>query len=99
MIIELASTKLSDHIKEDRSETEKGVRSMKELYIGRLRDRFGYDLRVVTDSEEKARRLLMKEYRRAYKDLWGVFPSKEETDTAKDELDISPIELDKVEWE
>lgn len=71
---------------------------MTQLYIGHL-DRFGYTLRIVSDSEEKARRLLMKEYRRAYKDMWGVLPSKEEREEAEDEAYIEQVELDKVMWE
>lgn len=71
---------------------------MNKLYIMEL-DRLGYTLRVVSASPASCRSALIKEYKRAYKDMWGVEPSKEDMRAVRDDLDYEDeITLDKVEW-
>lgn len=67
------------------------------IFIGTL-DRFGYELRVVTNSEEEARKLLMKEYKNAYEEINHCKPSKETFRIAKDEIFVDEVTLGKVEW-
>lgn len=61
--------------------------------------RFGYDLMVVEESEEKARAALMKEYRKAYK-AWndGIRPTKEEVENANECIEINEMAIGEVEW-
>lgn len=71
---------------------------MNKLYIMEL-DRLGYTLRVVSASPATCRSALIKEYKRAHKDMWGVEPSKEDMRAVRDDLDYEDeITLDKVEW-
>lgn len=67
------------------------------IFIGTL-DRFGYELRVVTNSEEEARKLLMKEYKKTFETINHYRPTKEYINTAEDELFIEEVTLGKVEW-
>ena len=67
------------------------------IFIGTL-DRFGYELRVVTNSEAEARKLLMREYKRAYEEINHCRLTKEAINTAEDELFIEEVTFGKVEW-
>lgn len=67
------------------------------IFVGTL-ERFGYELRVVTNSEAEARKLLMKEYKKAYEEINHCKLTKEAISTAEDELFIEEVTLGKVEW-
>ena len=78
------------------------------VFIGTL-DRFGYELTVVSSSEEKCRDLLLEEYKRAYEMRNpGEDPEEEIAEDrysnltyyelAKEDMAITEMELDKVEW-
>lgn len=61
--------------------------------------RFGYCLEVVSDDPDTARANLIKEYKRAYKNINGTGPTKDELNNVKEDLeDIEEVELNKVEW-
>lgn len=67
------------------------------IFVGEL-DRFGYVLRYFGNSEEEVRKALMKCYIKAFKDINGVSPDKEEKKCADDEMFIEEVKLGKVEW-
>lgn len=67
--------------------------------------RFGYDLTVIETTEAKAIAAIMKEYKRAYKDINGTDPTKDRYDEfytyygyAKECIEVEDLELGKVEW-
>jgi hypothetical protein len=67
------------------------------IYIGTL-DRFGYELRVASHSEEETRKALLKDYRRAYKNRNGFYPDKETISTVNDDMNIDEFKLNEVHW-
>lgn len=60
--------------------------------------RFGYTLLAVSDSEENARKAMMKEYRKGYKDFNGCCPSREEVRLAEDEMYVKFMAFNEVDW-
>ena len=78
------------------------------IYEGTL-DRFGYDLKVICNTEKECIDKLLKEYVRAYKQRnGGENPRKEIAydrhsdktyyEEAKEDIIISEYEIGKVEW-
>ena len=77
------------------------------VYIASLY-RFGYDLTVVTKSEQEAIDLLMDEYVREYIKENGIDPresydrdysgTQSDYEIAQDEVEIQFYEFNKVEW-
>jgi hypothetical protein len=61
-------------------------------------DRFGYELRVLSDSKKMAEKCLIEEYKKGYYNYNHCKPDKEELDCAKDEIFIDEIELNEVHW-
>lgn len=67
------------------------------MVIGTL-DRFGYELRVLSETQSQAEKMLMKEYRKTYLEWNHCRPSKEEVECAKEEIFCDEVELDEVHW-
>jgi len=61
-------------------------------------DRFGYSLEVFTNTEDEARKALVKEYNKAYKAINGCKPTSEEIRSRNDDIIIREVELNKVNW-
>ena len=60
--------------------------------------RFGYDLTVIEETEEKAIKALMKEYRRTYKNINSEPPTKEEIRNAEEDIEIQVYKIGEVVW-
>lgn len=78
---------------------------MKKVYLGILYDRFGYDLTVVSDTKDGAKKALLKEYEEQYWRINATDPKEDENDwgqtyyeAAEEDIDITEMELGKVEW-
>lgn len=70
------------------------------MYIAKLSDVFGgYNFWVVSETRDKARDLIYKEYRDHYKYLNGVYPGKKKAEEIRDEIYVQEIELNKVEMD
>lgn len=78
---------------------------MKKVYMATLY-RFGYELTVAAETEEKARQSLIDEYIKTYKD-WndGEDPADDTTDygntfleNAIEDIEVTEYAMGKVEW-
>jgi len=61
-------------------------------------DRFGYELRVLSESKSRAEKLLMEEYKKGYYNYNHCKPDKEELQCAREEIFCDEVELDEVNW-
>lgn len=60
--------------------------------------RFGYELTCVMETKEEAEKLLLKEYRKTYKDWNGCYPDKEKIEEVKEFIEYWETEFGIVEW-
>lgn len=70
--------------------------------------RFGYDLTVIEKTEEKAKRAIIEAYIKAFIKMNGVHPNDEESERSWDgktwledaieDIEVTTLELGKVEW-
>ena len=67
------------------------------MFIGTL-ERFGYLLRVVSETKKEAEDCLIKEYIEAYITRNNCKPTKAELESARNDIGISKVELNEVEW-
>ena len=86
---------IQDSCKSNKTAAKKTVST---CFVGTL-DRFGYDLIVVSDTEDGARKALMAEYRRTYKKINKSYPSKEEIDSVNDDIFVRDAVLNQVYWD
>ena len=77
---------------------------MEKVYLGQV-ERFGYVLTAVGRTEKEVKDALLKEYRKAYKDINGIDPKTDVTVSGRpfqevflEELDIEEMEFGKVVW-
>ena len=60
--------------------------------------KFGYELTCVTETREEAEALLLKEYKKTYKQWNGTGPDKATIEEVKDYIEYWETEFGVVEW-
>lgn len=66
------------------------------IYLAQL-ERFGYVLTAIGETEEHVRSVIMKEYRRAYRDINGMLITAD-AKCAAEEISVTKMDSDHVEW-